>query len=41
MPVALMAGLVLMAISLPIMGEGITISLKAGLEKAQLIAEGH
>lgn len=41
MPVALMAGLVLMAISLPIMGEGITISLKAGLEQAQRIAEGH
>lgn len=41
MPVALMAGLVLLAIAAPVMGEGVTASLKAGLEQAQIISEGR
>lgn len=41
MPVAMLAGIVLMAIAAPIMAEGITASLKAGLEQAQSIAEGN
>ncbi|WP_311266782.1 flagellar biosynthetic protein FliR [Sphingobium sp. WCS2017Hpa-17] len=41
MPVAMMAGIVLLAIAAPIMAEGITASLKAGLEEAQSIAEGR
>jgi flagellar biosynthetic protein FliR len=41
MPVAMMAGIVLLAIAAPIMAEGITVSLKAGLEEAQSIAEGR
>ncbi|ALR20046.1 flagellar biosynthetic protein FliR [Sphingobium wenxiniae] len=41
MPVALMAGLVLLAIATPVMGEGIAAALKAGLEQAQSIAEGR
>lgn len=40
MPVALMAGLVLLAVAVPVMGEGITIALKAGLEQARAISEG-
>lgn len=41
MPVAIMAGLVLLAISAPIMAEGLTAALKAGLDQAQNIAEGR
>ncbi len=41
MPVAMLAGIVLLAIAAPIMAEGITASLKAGLEQAQSIAEGN
>ena len=40
MPVALMAGLVLLAVAAPVMGEGITAALKAGLEQARGISEG-
>jgi flagellar biosynthetic protein FliR len=41
MPVALMAGLVLLAVAAPIMADGISASLKAGLDQAQSIAEGR
>lgn len=41
MPVAVMAGLILLAIAAPVMGEGITASLKAGLEQAQSLSEGR
>ncbi|WP_420146254.1 flagellar biosynthetic protein FliR [Sphingobium sp.] len=41
MPVAMMAGLVLLAIAAPIMAEGMTVALRAGLEEAQSIAEGR
>lgn len=41
MPMAMMAGLVLLAIAAPIMGEGLTAALKMGLEQARSIAEGH
>jgi flagellar biosynthetic protein FliR len=39
MPVALMAGLILMAVAAPIMGEGLTASLKAGLDQARSVSE--
>ncbi|HEX7781970.1 MAG TPA: flagellar biosynthetic protein FliR [Sphingobium sp.] len=41
MPAALMAGLILLAIAAPVMGEGIANSLKAGLDEAEAIASGH
>ncbi|HAF41853.1 MAG TPA: flagellar biosynthetic protein FliR [Sphingobium sp.] len=41
MPVAMMAGLVLLAIAAPIMAEGMTAALKAGLEEARFISEGR
>jgi len=41
MPVALMAGLILLAVTAPVMGEGIANSLKAGLDEAEAIASGH
>ncbi|MFZ2997963.1 flagellar biosynthetic protein FliR [Sphingobium sp.] len=41
MPVAMMAGLILLAIAAPIMAEGMTAALKAGLEHAQTIAQGR
>lgn len=41
MPVAMMAGLILLAIAAPIMAEGMTASLKAGLEQARLLSEGR
>ncbi len=41
MPVAMLAGIILLAIAAPIMAEGITASLKAGLDHAQSIAEGR
>ncbi|MET0249908.1 MAG: flagellar biosynthetic protein FliR [Sphingobium sp.] len=41
MPVALMTGLILLAIAAPVMGEGIAASLKAGLEQARAVSEGH
>lgn len=41
MPVALMVGLLLLAISAPIMGQGITSSLQAGLKHAEQISEGQ
>ena len=41
MPVAVMAGLVLLAVAAPIMGEGLVASLKAGLDQAQSLAEGR
>jgi flagellar biosynthetic protein FliR len=40
MPVALMAGLVLLAVAAPVMGEGITAALKAGLEQTRGLSEG-
>jgi flagellar biosynthetic protein FliR len=41
MPVAMMGGLILLAIGAPIMAEALTVSLKAGLEQARSISEGH
>jgi flagellar biosynthesis protein FliR len=41
MPVAVMAGLILLAIAAPVMGEGLTAALKSGLDQAQSIAEGR
>lgn len=40
MPVAMMAGLILLAVAAPIMAEGLTGALKSGLEHARSIAEG-
>lgn len=39
-PVALFAGLILLAIAAPIMGQGIAESLRMGLDQAQIIAGG-
>ncbi len=41
MPMALMAGLVLLAIAAPVMGEGVVAALQAGLEQARAISEGR
>jgi flagellar biosynthetic protein FliR len=41
LPATLLAGLVLMAIASPSMGEGITASINAGLAEARLIAAGR
>ena len=41
MPMAMMAGLLLLAIAAPIMAEGMTAALKAGLPAAGHIAEGR
>lgn len=41
MPVAMMAGLILLAVAAPVMAEGITAALKAGLEQAQSLSEGR
>lgn len=41
MPVALLAGLILLAIAAPIMGQGIADALRQGLHQAQTIAEGR
>lgn len=41
MPVTLFAGLILLAIAAPIMGQGITEALKSGLEQAEAIALGQ
>lgn len=41
MPMAMMAGLVLLAIAAPIMAEGLTAALKAGLEEARSLSEGR
>ena len=41
MPVALLAGLILLAIAAPIMGQGIADALRQGLDQAQTIAEGR
>lgn len=40
MPVALISGLLLLAIGAPVMGQGIEASLRAGLDRAQQIAGG-
>jgi flagellar biosynthetic protein FliR len=40
MPVALLAGLILLAVAAPVMGEGITNALRAGLEHSESIAVG-
>lgn len=40
MPVALMSGLILLAIAAPIMGQGISDALRQGLDQALVIAEG-
>lgn len=40
-PVALFAGLVLLAVAAPIMGQGIADSLRQGLDQAQIIAGGR
>ncbi|PZU57339.1 MAG: flagellar biosynthetic protein FliR [Sphingobium sp.] len=41
MPVALISGLVLLAVAAPVMAEGITNALKAGLDEAEAIAGGE
>ncbi|NWK97116.1 flagellar biosynthetic protein FliR [Sphingobium lactosutens] len=41
MPVAMMAGLILLAVAAPIMAEGMTAALKSGLEEARTISEGR
>ncbi|MEO8722404.1 MAG: flagellar biosynthetic protein FliR [Sphingobium sp.] len=41
MPVALFSGLILLAIAAPVMGQGITDALRAGLDRAQQIAGGR
>lgn len=41
MPVAIIGGLILLAITAPIMGQGIADSLQAGLDQALSIAEGQ
>lgn len=41
MPVAIIGGLILLAITAPIMGQGIADSLQAGLDQALSIAEGR
>jgi flagellar biosynthetic protein FliR len=41
MPMTLMAGLILLAISAPAIGEGITKAIRSGLDEAQLIATGR
>jgi len=41
MPVALFSGLILLAIAAPVMGQGITDALRAGLDHAQQLAEGR
>lgn len=41
MPVAIIGGLILLAITAPIMGQGIADSLQAGLDQALSIAEGN
>ena len=41
MPVALMAGLVLLAMAAPVMGQGIVAALQSGLDQAELIAVGR
>lgn len=40
-PVALFAGLLLLALTAPIMGQGIADALRQGLDQAQIIAEGR
>ena len=40
-PVTLVAGLVLLALAAPIMGQGIAEALRQGLDQAQVIAEGR
>ncbi|MBB6123770.1 flagellar biosynthetic protein FliR [Sphingobium subterraneum] len=40
-PVALFAGLLLLALTAPVMGQGIADALRQGLDHVQLIAEGH
>jgi flagellar biosynthetic protein FliR len=40
MPVAIISGLLLLAITAPIMAQGIADSLQAGLDRAQMIAGG-
>jgi flagellar biosynthesis protein FliR len=40
-PVALAAGLLLLALTAPIMGQGIADALRQGLDQAQIIAEGR
>ena len=40
LPAALLAGLVLMAIAAPVMGEGITAAIVEGLEEARRLAQG-
>jgi flagellar biosynthesis protein FliR len=40
LPVALMAGIILMVIALPVMGDAIMVAIRAGLEEAARIARG-
>jgi flagellar biosynthetic protein FliR len=40
MPVALFAGLLLLAVAAPVMGEGIANALRSGLEQSRAVAEG-
>jgi flagellar biosynthetic protein FliR len=41
LPATLLAGLVLLAISAPSIGEGITAAIEKGLDEARAIASGH
>jgi len=41
MPVTLLSGLILLAISAPAIGEGITNAIERGLDEAHIIAQGH
>ncbi len=41
LPATLMAGIVLLAIAAPVMGDSISVAIRAGLDQAGLIAGGH
>lgn len=41
MPVALFAGILLLAIGAPVMGQALVDAIRAGLEHAQLVSQGH
>jgi flagellar biosynthetic protein FliR len=41
LPATLLAGLILLAIAAPSIGEGITIAIQRGLDEAHRIAIGH
>jgi flagellar biosynthetic protein FliR len=39
--VALFAGILLLAIGAPVMGQALVDAIRAGLEHAQLVSQGH